>query len=355
MKLCVVGYPNWPHVRNWLRQLAQHPGIQTALLSREPPGVPGIEHLRYEFPLAGGMVPWQVFNIRVMRRALREFRPDVVHVHNIESTWFPLTLSRNYRLVATTYGLDVSPAPGLPETRRQRFLKRWLLRSADAVTALSHEHARDTERYGGLKAGSVLHTPFGVDMAAFGEAARGRQPSDVLRIGCLKRWVPEYAPLDFVRAVHLVARTGLPVRATMVGHGPLEWKIRELVDSLGLKYVLEIRHTVPPEQVEALYRDLDLVVVPSLQESFGVAAVEGMAAGLPVIATRVGGLPEVLGTVGVMVPPGSPGDIASHIIALAGDPARRERLGQLGRERAAARFDRELTFEIMRKVWLGWP
>src|SRR5207245_5777728 len=84
----------------------------------------------------------------------------------------------------------------------------------------------------------------------------------------------------------------------------------------------------------------DVFALPSREEAFGIAALEAMAAGRPVVATRVGGLPELIedGLTGLLVPPDDPAALAAALARLAADPALRARMGQAARERAAACF-----------------
>ena len=93
-------------------------------------------------------------------------------------------------------------------------------------------------------------------------------------------------------------------------------------------------------ELDAEYRNADILVVPSRFEPFGLVLLEGMARGLPIIASRVGGMPELVGESGsaLWVPPGDPGALAEAIERLADDPALRRRMGSAGRPRAAA-FD----------------
>jgi glycosyltransferase involved in cell wall biosynthesis len=94
--------------------------------------------------------------------------------------------------------------------------------------------------------------------------------------------------------------------------------------------------SVSRDAVAREIREADILVNPSLSETFGMALVEAMASGVPVISTRVGGMPEVIedGVTGLLIPPDDPASLAHAIQALLRDPARRQAMGAAGRERA---------------------
>lgn len=120
--------------------------------------------------------------------------------------------------------------------------------------------------------------------------------------------------------VHAVTRSSLSRRPGLHVHGGLSANDAGLLE---------------------LYRTSDVLVLPSRSETFGIVAVEGAAAGLPVIATRIGGLAELVvdGATGMSVPPGDVGAIARALAALAADPELRRRMGAAGRRRAEREFD----------------
>ena len=126
------------------------------------------------------------------------------------------------------------------------------------------------------------------------------------------------------------------LRYALCGDGRMRDSLAETVigGALPVQFV-GFRH-----DVAACLAAADLVVVPSLQEGLGVAALEAMAASRPVIASRVGGLPEVVvdGTTGLLVPPGDVTALAAAIAALARDPVRRTVMGRAGAARVGERF-----------------
>jgi glycosyltransferase involved in cell wall biosynthesis len=162
------------------------------------------------------------------------------------------------------------------------------------------------------------------------------------RVGAVGRLSPEKGFDVFVRAAAIVARHRPDVSFVLYGEGPLRPALEELIRREGLvgRFVLGgFRQDLP-----AVLPQLDVAVSSSHTEGLPVALLEAMAAGLPVVATRVGGTPEVVadGVTGLLVPPNDPAALAAKVMALLDDP-RRAAMGEAGRRRVRDEF----TFEAM--------
>ena len=164
--------------------------------------------------------------------------------------------------------------------------------------------------------------PDGGDPATIVSVARLRRPKDVMTL---------------VRAVAMLERGS--VRALVVGDGPQRAPLAAEVARLGVGD--SVRLLGERDDVAQLLARADLVVLSSTSEGMPMCVLEAMAAGLPVVASAVGGVPEIVrdGETGILVPPGEPAALAAAIGALIADPARRRRLGEAGRRRAEAEFD----------------
>jgi len=130
------------------------------------------------------------------------------------------------------------------------------------------------------------------------------------------------------------------VELVIVGDGPERSSIEGLVGRLSLTGRVTIQGYAAHDDLPELYRSFDAVVVPSLEtsgwiEQFGRVAVEAMASGCAVVASDSGSLPEVIGTAGVLVPPGDETALVGALKAFRDDPAERQRLGTAGVARAA--------------------
>ena len=189
-----------------------------------------------------------------------------------------------------------------------------------------------------------LHcVPNGVDTTVFCHRPRGHSAlreslglaQEAPLIGFVGRLSPEKGPEVFIRAVQQLQQG----HAVIVGDGPMLVQMRALAQRLELAGRL---HFVGQrDDMPTLYGELDVVVSSSHSEAMPLALMEAMASGLPVIATRVGGVPDLVehGQTGWLVQPGAVNDIAAHCTALLADDTLRRRMGERARRRAAERFD----------------
>jgi len=277
------------------------------------------------------------FDVRaalVLRRLAPGF--DVVHFHTARAhALAPLSRGRGARLVVTRR-MDYVPAGG-PYVR---FLYN---RSVDAVIAIS-EGVRTALIRVGVRAERIRVVPSGIDARALAAppAARaavrrewglGDDEVAVVALGALE--------VRKGHAVLLAAAAGLAsaaprLRYVFCGEGRQAKALAGAAAALdGAARLVGFRR-----DVAACLAAADIVALPSLQEGLGVAALEAMAAGRPVVASRVGGLAEAVvhEETGLLVPPGDPTALAAALARLARDPDLRARLGAAGHARVLARY-----------------
>jgi len=253
------------------------------------------------------------------------------------------------------------------ERTRPRGLKRaakWLLArlpgaTADVVVAVSNYVARRQVEVGLVPASRVVRVWNGMSLppAADSSVVRTRAllgvgvSADRLVVACACRAAPEKGVHHLLRAFDRVTRDErLKDRHPLLlyaGDGPQMGELVELRERLQAREDIRLIGYHP--NAAALLADADLCVVPSVwQDAFPNAVLETMASGKAVIATSVGGIPDMIedGVSGLLVPPGDEAALTAAIVALLGDPARRRALGQAARERVAARFT--LTEQVSR-------
>jgi glycosyltransferase involved in cell wall biosynthesis len=174
----------------------------------------------------------------------------------------------------------------------------------------------------------------------------GARRSGVLFVGRLTR---QKGVHDLLRAAVLAP----PAPLTVVGSGPEESGLRALAAELGLAERITWLPTQPQERLASLYREAQLVAVPSHEEGLGLVAVEAGLCGAPVVGYASGGLPDVVedGTSGVLVPAGDVPALARAIGLVLGDPERAARLGAGGAERGT-RFTPEAAAARYHAIYL---
>ncbi len=186
-------------------------------------------------------------------------------------------------------------------------------------------------------------------------------------LGCVGRGTAEKGHVYLLRALASLPPARIPTTLFIgippVGHPAiLDPHVHDIHREMArLRLQKRVRLLGFRTDVPRLLNALDLLVIPSLQESFGRVAAEAMAASLPVVATRVGGLAEVVveGETGLLVPPADPAALAGAIAGLLAAPERRASMGENGRRRAARHFSMEAHIAGMSAVYqaalLGFP
>jgi glycosyltransferase involved in cell wall biosynthesis len=268
---------------------------------------------------------------------------DVVNAHFLIPQGLAAGLF-GVRAVVSLHGSDAD----LPLGRAGRCVLRLVLSHAAAVTANSQQTAR---RAGGIvPAEKVRVIPMGVDTAAFTPpAGRDRARRGPLRIISVGRLIPLKGHRYLVGALPLVRERVGTVSLTLVGDGPEREALARYGRELGVADSVEFLGEVPHDRIAGLLGRHDIFVLPSVvlsggrTEGLGTVLLEAMAAGLPVVGTNVGGIPDIIvdDKNGILVPERSPASIADAVVRLAGDPALSERLARAGRLTVEERFSWE--------------
>ena len=271
--------------------------------------------------------------VRLIAR-LRQFRPAVVHAQS--GAWLSATIAcaalGGAALVFTEHGRDAR------QPRWRTLADRWCARRTRRVTAVSSEAALRLQALLALDATpDVIHN----GVAPASAPGRSREAmraalglSDELLVLSVGRLEPIKDHALLIDALSLVDAVPRPVHAAIVGKGSLARELHDRAARLGLE-----RRVLFPgfqEDVHDWLGAADLFVLPSAGEGLPLALLEAMTSGLPVIATSVGGVPEVLAGsgAGVLVPPGDRAELARAIRSLAADASLRAAMGAAGRERA---------------------
>jgi glycogen(starch) synthase len=330
--------------------LAERGHVVDVLTSSEPGDLPEEDTWRgvavHRVPMHSPLYRQDVSRISQVRKQVaalkHDLAPDMLHVHMADGSVFFHTLTEPAYTGPTV--VTVHSALAAAEAHLGTPLHR-VLTAADWVTGCSRSMLEQTRRVVPeiVRRSSVVLN--GMDTGRISVSALPFDPPVVL---LLSRLVPEKG-IDV--ALHACVRVSseLPdVQVALAGDGPEREALVALVDELDLGDTVEFLGGVPMHDVAAVLQRATVVVVPSrYEEPFGLVAVEAGLAGRPVVASRVGGLPEVVedGRNGLLVPQDDPDALADAILTVLRNPGFAQRLGAEGRARAERDFglDRHVT------------
>jgi colanic acid/amylovoran biosynthesis glycosyltransferase len=284
-----------------------------------------------------------------MARFVEEGGAKVLHFHFLVNARSYLALKERTDLpaVVSAYGYDVSSFPHRGAGMGRRYLAPIFSR-IDSFLAMSDEMRRDLIDLGCPEERIRVHY-HGIDVRRFAVPDRryeDRRPVAILSCG---RLVPTKGQLRLVEALSVVRRRcSVPFRLVIVGDGPLRHALEQAVHRLGMSAVVELVGHVPyaGSELAACYREADVFALPCIndgqqREGLPGAIVEAMAAGLPIVSTRHGGIPAAVtdGRDGLLVPEGDIDRLADALEAVLVDDGLRRRLGTEAARRAARDLD----------------
>ena len=277
-------------------------------------------------------------------RLCLHYRPHIVHTHTAKAGVLGRLAARAARVpvIVHTYHGHVFQGYFSPlKTRLFLAIERWLGRSTHRLIAVSEAVRQDLLRLGIGTPERLVVIPLGLNLDPFlrCEDLRGQlrtelglQPDTPL-VGIVARLVPIKAHEVFLKAAAKVCVHFPQSRFLLVGDGERLTELQLLVERLGLRdRVLFLGWR---QDLDRVLADLDLVVLTSRNEGSPVCLIEAMAAARPVVATRVGGVADVVddGITGSLVDADKPEDVADAIVELLGDEKRRRAMGEAARER----------------------
>jgi glycosyltransferase involved in cell wall biosynthesis len=265
-----------------------------------------------------------------LRRRLRALRPRVVHVTDI---WPPALVAT--RLARVPRVLVTHHTPELPRhdnlAGRTWWRLGWLTRPEVIYTS---ESDRDTDTRTNLRTHVVY---YGIDLDRFANAAPALERNGRV-IGNVARLAPQKGQRFLIDAAPKVLERYPDARFVVVGEGELREDLGRRAEHAGLAD--RFLFTGPRDDVPELLASMDVFALPSLFEGLCYAVIEAQAAGVPVVATPVGGVREnvVPGETGVIVPPEDPGALADAIVRLLDEPEEARRLAENARRRTFERY-----------------
>lgn len=297
---------------------------------------------------AKGLDPWVTWSLW---RLIRRERIDVVHTHNFAPLIYGSLAARlaNVKTINTRHG------------RAQRTTHPFIWRLNSRVVAVSDDAKTEMLRHNVIDPAKVQVIYNAVNPADFAgvqddhvrqlyRKKLGLQPETML-VGIVARLAKEKDHMTLVKAFEKIATKLFNVELLIIGDGPLLIETKRLARNYQLEH--KIKFLGFRDDIPLLLSILDVFVLSSRMEGISMTLLEAMAAAKPIVATEVGGNPEVVedGKTGLLVPAGNPEKMAEAILKILADPSLAKAWGAAGRQRLLAKFDLDKMVESYTKIY----
>lgn len=301
-------------------------------------------------------------DIARFQQALRQHKPEVAHVATATGLSFLkhaicVTLARFSGAKVLLHPHCSLSVLFHERGKAWRWFFRRVIGQTVGVIALSKEWEQIAEI---IPAHPVYLLPNAIILNSFDDIAQQRfanpQQKDVVRILYLGYLGKEKGTYDLIKAAGQVARRNARVEFHLVGGEMVSGgrqELLELVAKSGLKDAVIIHPPAYDDEKMSFFRQADIFVYPSYHEGMPMAIIEAMASGLPVVASKVGGIPDMIqeGKNGLLVPPGKPDELAEALVKVIDDPALRTSMQRQSNLIAEEKFDMEKLVEKLTQIY----
>ncbi|HWI54349.1 MAG TPA: glycosyltransferase family 4 protein [Desulfobacteria bacterium] len=305
----------------------------------------------YPIHIVGPVSPRDdILCISQLRKIILTGAYNIVHLHGSKAGMVGriAALSAGYRnTVMTVHNFiiyqEVNPAKKLMFKYGEKILSS----ATSKIITVSAALKNDLVRNFGIPEKKIVPIYNGIDLKKYLTPVDGRKARekygfspDTLTVGTLARMAPQKGLEYFIRAIPLIEQND-DTRYIVAGDGPLLPSLKALAGELGLGEKLSFTGFV--ENVPEFLSCLDIFVVPSIAEGLSITTIEAMSAGLPVVASRTGGLPELVkhGETGLLVEPRDPVKLAQAVTDLLSNRDKRQVMGSRANKKASAMFNLE--------------
>ena len=338
MKIIFLGEAGSIHTIRWVNSLSEK-GIEVILVSLKG-NFDNVEKISKKVKviyLPFGTKLGYYLNVFALKKIISKEKPDLINAHYASGYGTLGRLSGFNKKLLNVWGSDVYDFPNESKLKKRIIEKN--LKNYTAIASTSYCMAEETKKYLENKSKEIFITPFGVDTEKFKNLNIEKKENEIT-IGIVKI-------LDIEKYKK--------IRLLIYGKGELNNNLEDLTKELQIEDKVIFKGYISNEDVPKALNEMDIFVVPSIldSESFGVAAVEAMACEIPVIASSVGGLKEVIvdKETGYLVPKKDHKEIAKYLKKLILDKNLRTSLGKNGRKRVLENYDWNSNVDYMIKIY----
>jgi len=296
-----------------------------------------------------------------LRKFLERNTPDILQTHVLKANLYGILAARMSHVpgvIATEMTLKDIAHSSFARLRDRcvQPMVSAMLRYCDYFMVTSEYIKRQWYSPAYASKFKVIYPPFNIDKynEAAAHAGSSALPRDGKRvIGCIGRLSEEKGVQVLLEAMAHVQKQATGVVLVVVGTGPFETYLRQMTHDLGLDEIVEFAGF--SANVFLILKGVDLLVIPSRTEGAPLVAIEAMSMGIPVVATNVGGLPELVtdGVTGYLVPASDPEALAQSILRTLNDLKRSKEMGGEGKKRAFAQFHPSVFIRNMEEMYAG--
>lgn len=274
-------------------------------------------------------------------RLARGMQPSCLHAH----WWTPTGLlgclvsrMRNVPLMVTLHGTDVVL---IRKNFLSAFLAKRVFKYASAITVVSDFIKRQLTSTLGVPSERIVVLPMPIDPEKI--YARQMPKPEGRMILCVARFTKQKDLGTLIKAFHRVAQRWSDLDLVMIGEGPERAALLDLIAELNVEKKVFLHGLMSQEALNEYYNRCDMVVLPSIEEGFGLVMVEGQLCKKPVIGADSGGIPEIVEheKTGLLFPPGDHQSLASAIERILSDESLASRLAQAGYRSAVSNFSQQ--------------
>lgn len=352
MKICLLGDNGSVHVQKWVHALAKENEIELHVITFDR-GIK-FEGVIYHYlkPFFNNKLDY-FFNVSLLKRLIDEIKPDLLHAHYATSYGYMGARTNFHPFIITGWGSDIFDSP---KNILMKMILKYSLKKADAVSVLTEITQKEIKKLTDKKAELI---PFGVDVKLFSNKKNEEEKDAYFRIGAIRTLSAKYGIEYLIRAFALLHSKYDNLKLEIVGDGDQRLYLEQLAKELNIaektKFYGYVSQTKDFKTYIQLLRGFDVFVIPSVldSETFGVAAVEAMACGLPVVSANIGGLPEVVddNETGILVPVRDAQAIADALEKLIENTTLRNYFGHNGRIKVEKNYDWKMSVEKMKSLY----
>lgn len=296
-----------------------------------------------------------------LKKIIKMESPDLVHIH----VWNPG--SCRYAFLATPKNIPIVTTEHDPFTltKLKSLFKKQTLTRIKKIIAISNDNKKLLKQLHPNHKHKIEVIHNGIDTTwwqsqtlRFSAKDQRKVKKDIfhanedsLIIICIAELHERKGQKFLIRALPRITEKYPNIKLVLISDGPAKDEYKRLVKKLDLQRHVTLLGRLSPNKIPKLMKSSDIFALPSRREAFGLVNIEAMITGLPVVATKVGGIPEIIKDTGILVPPENTEAFEQALLKLIESPKLREKLAEAGKTKAITFFDAEIMAKKYEKVY----